>query len=275
MNNKGLTLIEVVAVLVILSIVAIVVTPNIAQNLIDYKNRLTQTQLSTIKSATKNWTADNINKVSCTEDGTSALKVSVQELQADAYLDEKMKNPQGGNFDNSEAFGLVSCTEVKDETSKLDKNYKYVYGGYLDMTDYLKKSSVAYVKDNLSLTTSKITIQTLISNKYVYQSIKDTSNNNINIPTDKVAFVIADDTVSGEYEYRSYLLPPELVDYLVQVQTKTRQNIDKLKDENNLNDIKELGINNANVTDLRLKFDDLGDVKSGYVVFSNTKYELN
>ena len=40
MNNKGLTLVEVIAVLVILSIVAVIITPNVSQNLVDYKNKV-------------------------------------------------------------------------------------------------------------------------------------------------------------------------------------------------------------------------------------------
>ena len=200
MNNKGLTLVEVLAVLVILSIVAVVVTPNIAQNLVDYKDRLTETQLSSIKGATKNWVADNVDKVTCTENNTSALSVSVKELQDGAYLDENMKNPQGGKFDDSDAFGLVSCEEVKDETANLDSNYKYTYGAYLDINDYVKKMAIEYIKDNFSQIDNPVTVSTLQSNGYVYQSIRNTSSNVVSIPNSTIK-VTAEDTATGEYEY--------------------------------------------------------------------------
>ena len=73
MNNKGLTLVEVIAVLVVLSIIAVIVTPNIAISIKDYKERTLETQLSSVKGALKNWTADNIDKVSCSESNTSFI----------------------------------------------------------------------------------------------------------------------------------------------------------------------------------------------------------
>ncbi len=201
MNNKGLTLVEVIAVLVILSIIALIVTPNITGNIKDYKERTLESQLSSVKGALKNWTADNINKVTCSEDSVEALFVPITVLQDDAYLDEKISNPYGGYLDDTDTFGLVSCKTIVDDTGKMATNYKYTYGAYLDDNDYIKKMAIEYVKDHTN-TTSYVTVETLKSENYIYNTIKKINDLTVNIPSKRV-HVTVEKIEDGKYKYKA------------------------------------------------------------------------
>ena len=201
MNNKGLTLVEVIAVLVILSIIALIVTPNITGNIKDYKERTLESQLSSVKGALKNWTADNINKVTCSEDSVEALFVPITVLQDDAYLDEKISNPYGGYLDDTDTFGLVSCKTIVDETGKMATNYKYTYGAYLDDNDYIKKMAIEYVKDHTN-TTSYVTVDTLKSENYIYNTIKKINDLTVNIPSKRV-HVTVEKIEEVKYKYKA------------------------------------------------------------------------
>lgn len=198
MNNKGLTLVEVIAVLVILSIIALIVTPNVTNSVADYKERTLETQLSSVKGALKNWTADNINKVTC-GDGNTALYVTLKKLQDDAYLDYEIKNPYGGYLDDSDAFGLVSCKVVEDETKKVETNYMYNYGSFLDIEDYVKKMAIEYVKNN-SNSTSNVTVATLKNNGYIYTTITKLDGSVLTIPSQTV-HVKVEAIEEGKFKY--------------------------------------------------------------------------
>lgn len=194
MNNKGLTLVEVIATLVVLSIIAIIITPNIAESINDYKERTLESQLGAVKGATKNWVADNVDKVSCSTDNDSALMVSITRLQSDAYLDDNISNPFGGYLDDTDTFGLVSCKTIEDETNKYASNYKYTYGAYLDMDDYLKKMAIEYVKEN-SNSNIEVTTETLQSEHFIYDSIYKMDGSSISIPSKTISVKV---TTSSE-----------------------------------------------------------------------------
>ena len=199
MNNKGLTLVEVIATLVILSIIATIVTPNIAVSVRDYKERTTETQLSTIKEATKNWVADNIRTINC--NGTT-YGITVAKLQNEGYLDKNLKNPNGGTFDGSQdTFGLIYCTEVRDETENVESNYKYEYGAYLDLEDYEKKMAIKYIKDTTNIS-GRVTTNTLITKNYLHRTISIISGSTLTVPNYTISVTVTQDD-AGEYQYKA------------------------------------------------------------------------
>ena len=200
MNNKGLTLIEVIAVLVVLSIIALIVTPNIADSIKEYKERTLETQLSNIEGALKNWTADNVDKVTCYE-SDEALYISISELQDGAYLDQNITNPYGGYLDDTDTFGLVSCKTISDDTNNISSNYKYSYSAYLDIDDYIKKMAIEYVKDNNN-TSLDVTTDTLKSSGYIYTLIKKINKDNISIPS-KTISVLVETIEEGKFKYKA------------------------------------------------------------------------
>lgn len=60
-NNKGLTLVELLAVLIILSLIVMVVTPSVTRNLKLSRVQLCEHQLESLVSASKNWLTDRMN----------------------------------------------------------------------------------------------------------------------------------------------------------------------------------------------------------------------
>ena len=60
-NNKGLTLVELLGVLVVLSLIIMIVTPVVTKNLKASQVEICEHQLNSLVAASKNWFTDQIN----------------------------------------------------------------------------------------------------------------------------------------------------------------------------------------------------------------------
>lgn len=60
-NNRGLTLIELLGVIIVLSIIAVIVTPTITRNLKKSNTEICYHELDDLITASKNWLTDQIN----------------------------------------------------------------------------------------------------------------------------------------------------------------------------------------------------------------------
>ena len=198
MNNKGLTLVELIAVLVILSVMALIVTPNIYGSIKNYKEQLYETQIDNIKEAGKNWATDNITMLP--EDDTYALSVDIKTLQDGGYLKDKLDNPKGGYFDDTNTFVLIECQKIEDETNNLATNYKYKYGAYYDINEYIIKMAIKYAKSQKISSNTSYTVTDLQNNGYIVNNIKDTNGNNISIPSKEVVVEVNEESNEVKYE---------------------------------------------------------------------------
>lgn len=206
MKNRGFTLVEMISVLIILSVVALIVTPNIYVSIRDYKDRLYETQMDSIKQSGKNWAVDHIDKLPIASD--TALAVTIKELQEDGYIADQLENPKdGGYFDDSSVFVLIICDYIEDETENLASNYKYQYYVYNGVKDYQKAMAIQYAKtkkitSDTSISTSSLKSENYISKKIVYTTGKELSipNNTIQIKVTKSEDSKTGDTV---YEYNA------------------------------------------------------------------------
>lgn len=204
--KKGFTLVEMVAVLVILSIVAIIVTPNIYVSIRDYKNKMYETQLDNIKQATKNWAVDYINHPYFPTSKESSLIVTIQDLQKDGYIEDNLENPRdGGTFDNSEVFTLITCDYIIDETNNLASNYKYDYHVYENKNDYITSQAILYANKKKYTANTTITVNELKNEGYIVSKILYTDGNELNISNDTINLIVTktSDEVTGDpiYEY--------------------------------------------------------------------------
>lgn len=174
MNRKGLTLVELIATLVILSVIALIVTPNIYVSVKDYKEQLHVTQMNSIRDAAKNWAADHINDANFPINNTFSLKITVQELQEGGYIDSNLKDTKGNStFDESSAFVVIDCDEISDIGEEISSNYKYNYESYYDMDEYYTKNAIKYAKKNIKeVGTSTVTVRVLQENGYVSTQMK-------------------------------------------------------------------------------------------------------
>lgn len=60
-NNKGLTLVELLGVLVVLSLIIMIVTPVVTKNLKASQVEICEHQLNLLVAASKNWFTDQLN----------------------------------------------------------------------------------------------------------------------------------------------------------------------------------------------------------------------
>lgn len=139
MNNKGFTMIELLAVLAIMALLAIVVVPNINEM---RQTTLKQTYDSKVKQvnvAAKEWAGDNLISVPSnvsreytnqTECDSDCVCVSVNELIHSGYLagDKNQKKTLTNPLTNEEMNNLLVC--VRYDTNDIDKReiISYIVG---------------------------------------------------------------------------------------------------------------------------------------------------
>lgn len=118
MNNKGLTLVEVLATLIILGILSTIVIPNIYKIVKTKKTEIEEYKESAIKEAAQMYVTDQINEdtdifTTC-DGGNCSSSVNVSKLIEDNYLSEEYDTY------NSKAVNI-------ERTSKANGNYTYEY----------------------------------------------------------------------------------------------------------------------------------------------------
>ena len=111
MNNKAFTLIELLAVIIILGLLLTLTTPQIMDALDNSKEKIYDRQKELIETAAERWAVDNMQKY------TSKEYITVEELKNEGYLNKnKVNNPKT----KEKISGCVFITKNKNK-------YKYEY----------------------------------------------------------------------------------------------------------------------------------------------------
>lgn len=119
--KKGFTLVELMAVIVIIAVLALIITPNALNAISKYRKRLYDTQIDNIVSAAKHWAADKMEERIClicvpdpeytisgkdcanlggegcieaSKGSNASLSVKLSELINGGYLQENVENPK-------------------------------------------------------------------------------------------------------------------------------------------------------------------------------------
>lgn len=146
--KKGFTLIELIATLIVLSVVALIAIPNIYNSIVEYREQLYETQLTAIETATKNWVADHIVDDNFPKNNNEKIFVTLKELQENGYIEDDLKNPKSSKNFNNIVFTIITC-EVVEEDEYNSKNYKYTYQ-VIDTTEkYLQYITELWKNDNV------------------------------------------------------------------------------------------------------------------------------
>lgn len=95
MKERGFTLVELLAVIVILGLIALVSVPAITGIIKSGKEDLANSQEETIEMAAKNWASDQKNIMKLPVDGNE-ICINFSTLQEQGYLDLNLKNPKTG-----------------------------------------------------------------------------------------------------------------------------------------------------------------------------------
>lgn len=92
MNKKGFTLIEIMAVVIILALIAIVAFPAIESNIRYSREKAYQVQLTQICKGALNWGYNNVKNLN--DNNT----ISLGTLQKEGYVEYDIVNPKNGEY---------------------------------------------------------------------------------------------------------------------------------------------------------------------------------
>ena len=117
MNKKGFTLIEIIAIIILLSVIALITYPVINNLITEGKEKLYEKQINELERLSNTWVTKNTNKLK-TEEGYT-YNLSFEELNEQGFIsDEQVKNPKTGQK-------LSGCMKVTYNSS--NKGYKVAY----------------------------------------------------------------------------------------------------------------------------------------------------
>lgn len=93
MNKKGFTLVELLAVIVLLGLIALIASPAITGIIKKSKDSLSDSQKQSIEMSAKNWATDNMTKL---PSSGHCIIVRLSTLQSGGYADLEIKDPKTG-----------------------------------------------------------------------------------------------------------------------------------------------------------------------------------
>ena len=114
-RKKGFTLVELLAVLVILGIVLAIVATNVFGILQESKDDSYDTQIEMLKQSTKEYVSDNKTKLFKESD---TICVSIYDLYKNKYITEIPEDPRNGK-DFSEYLGFIAEKDGENITYTL------------------------------------------------------------------------------------------------------------------------------------------------------------
>ena len=181
-KRNGFTLIELMAVIIILAVIALIVTPLIIGGIKESKEKLYDTQLENIKSAAKSYMID------LDLENDSTLTLTLDELQKAGYVKEDIKNPKTGESfnkcllvsverkDNAYEYEVI---DTEDEDCEISKNIVMILLGSVNETvtlnkKYVEPGVIVKTTDGRELDQSRIKVEIKqYKNNSLIKTIKD------------------------------------------------------------------------------------------------------
>lgn len=114
--KKGFTLVELLAVITVLGLLAAISIPIVNNQINSSKDEAYKNQVQTIVNAAKRWGFDNDNLLNTTEKTT----VSINRIQKDGYL------TSGDVIDPRTEQKLTGCIEIAYNNNYKQYEYKYL-----------------------------------------------------------------------------------------------------------------------------------------------------
>ena len=110
MNKKGFTLVELLAVIIILSLLALLASTSVSKIVKDSKSDLYDTQINLIKSAAEAWGADNLYDL---PDAGTCKYLTLKDLKQYGLIDPEIKDPRTNKLFSDSLLIKISGEENK------------------------------------------------------------------------------------------------------------------------------------------------------------------
>lgn len=114
MKNKGFTLTELIASVVILGIIMLIAIPTVNNVMNDSKEELYSSQIKGIEDGLRNWAVDH--SLELPETNNQSIVLTLGQLKLGGYVDSNLENPK-----TSKCFGNDTLLMI----TKYQQNYKY------------------------------------------------------------------------------------------------------------------------------------------------------
>lgn len=118
MNKKGFTLVELLAVIIILSILSLLIGISVTKLVSDSKKELSDVQMQLIQSAADAWSADNLSKL---PDNGKCIYITLQDLKDYGLIASNVIDPEF----NKEISGDLKIKITSVATMQGKSNIKF------------------------------------------------------------------------------------------------------------------------------------------------------
>ena len=145
METKGFTLVELLAVIIILSLLTLIASTAITKTVKDAKGDLTNVQINLIESAAKTWGAENLNEL---PDSDECIYLTLGDLKKYGLLESNVQDfstndeiPDSTKIKitaSSNSYKPVYDYEVNPESVASCEQIKMFYTVYRNSTDVIK-----------------------------------------------------------------------------------------------------------------------------------------
>lgn len=112
--NKGFTLIELMAVIILLGVLSLIATVTVNNTLSKNKTEACEMQKENVISSAKIWANKNAFSLP-SEDGKS-ITITLKQLKDDGFVDSDIKNPKNDELLSDDMEIIIT---------RVDNNYKY------------------------------------------------------------------------------------------------------------------------------------------------------
>ena len=114
MKKQGFTLVELLAVIIIIGLMGLIIIPTVNKAIRDFRGDTYENQIETIELAASNWATDNPYSLPAEDGGVTTITLGT--LKSGGYVDADLKNPKTDkSFPNDL---LIEITRKK-------KNFRY------------------------------------------------------------------------------------------------------------------------------------------------------
>lgn len=122
--KRGFTLVEMLAVITLLGLLALVIVPATEAVIASLKNDSYEAQIETLKTGLKNWSAEHVLKMPA--NNGEYIETTLGQLKKEGFIEVEFRDPRDNKCFNNNTILRVT---------KTSESYKYEVVGTITTTD--------------------------------------------------------------------------------------------------------------------------------------------